>query len=219
MVRNQCWNMVNCAPGNKLQWNLNRNAYIFIQENALENVVWEISAILSWPQCVLIKTWNLIPLYDNLPTAHVGPVHPTAQIHVYFLCASVHIPPFTQGLLEHSSKPETLRWRHNESDGVSNHQHHDCLLNRLSRCRSKKTPKLRVTDFVRGIHRWPVNSPHKGPVTRKMFPFDDVIMMIFQTTHSLSGSVTLHRVVAWKPIEIVIPDEIHKENSIGNTEA
>ena len=31
--------------------------------------------------------------------------------------------------------------------------------------------------FVRGIHRWPVNSPHKGPVTRKMFPLDDVIML------------------------------------------
>ena len=30
--------------------------------------------------------------------------------------------------------------------------------------------------FVRGIHWWPVNSPHKGPVTWKMFPFDDVIM-------------------------------------------
>ena len=30
--------------------------------------------------------------------------------------------------------------------------------------------------FVRGIHRWPVNSPHKWSVTRKMFPFDDVIM-------------------------------------------
>ena len=30
--------------------------------------------------------------------------------------------------------------------------------------------------FVRGIHRGPVNSPHNGPVTRKMFPFDDVIM-------------------------------------------
>ena len=29
--------------------------------------------------------------------------------------------------------------------------------------------------FVRGINRLPVNSPHKGPVTRKMFPFDDVI--------------------------------------------
>ena len=32
--------------------------------------------------------------------------------------------------------------------------------------------------FVRGIHRSPVNSPHKGPVTRKMFPFDDVIMFL-----------------------------------------
>ena len=32
--------------------------------------------------------------------------------------------------------------------------------------------------FVRGIHRGPVNSPHKWPVTRKMFPFDDVIMQL-----------------------------------------
>ena len=32
--------------------------------------------------------------------------------------------------------------------------------------------------FVRGIHRWPLNSPHKWPVTRKMFPFDDVIMKL-----------------------------------------
>ena len=31
--------------------------------------------------------------------------------------------------------------------------------------------------FVRGIHRWPVNSPHKWPVSRKMLPFDHVIMV------------------------------------------
>ena len=31
--------------------------------------------------------------------------------------------------------------------------------------------------FVRGIHRWPVNSPQKWPVTRKLFLFDDVIML------------------------------------------
>ena len=30
--------------------------------------------------------------------------------------------------------------------------------------------------FMRGIHRWPVNSPQKWPVTQKMFPSDDVIM-------------------------------------------
>ena len=29
---------------------------------------------------------------------------------------------------------------------------------------------------VRGIHRWPVISPHNGPVTRKMFSFDDVVL-------------------------------------------
>ena len=41
--------------------------------------------------------------------------------------------------------------------------------------------------FVRGIHRWPVNSPHKGPVTRKMFPFDDVIMLRWRSqTNSIS---------------------------------
>ena len=33
-------------------------------------------------------------------------------------------------------------------------------------------------NFVQGIHRGPVNSPHKWPVTRKMFPFDDVIMLL-----------------------------------------
>ena len=33
---------------------------------------------------------------------------------------------------------------------------------------------------VRGIHRWPVNSPYKGHLTRKMFPFDDVIMNHFK---------------------------------------
>ena len=30
--------------------------------------------------------------------------------------------------------------------------------------------------FLKGSHRWPMNSPHKGPVTRKMFPFGDVII-------------------------------------------
>ena len=38
--------------------------------------------------------------------------------------------------------------------------------------------------FVRGIHRWPVNSPHKWPVRRKMFPFDDVIMSMENSVES-----------------------------------
>ena len=41
----------------------------------------------------------------------------------------------------------------------------------------KKISKLRVIGFGRGIHRSQGNAPHKGPVTRKMFPFDDGIMI------------------------------------------
>ena len=40
----------------------------------------------------------------------------------------------------------------------------------------RKNQSFASLAFVRGIHRSPVNSPHKGPVMRKMFPFDDVIM-------------------------------------------
>ena len=47
-----------------------------------------------------------------------------------------------------------LRWCHNGHDGVSNHQPHHCLLNRLFRCRSKKTSKLRVTGLCAGNSPW-----------------------------------------------------------------
>ena len=49
---NQFWNIVNWTLRNKLQWNFNRNSNIFIQENALENVVCGMASILSLPQCV-----------------------------------------------------------------------------------------------------------------------------------------------------------------------
>ena len=68
----------------------------------------------------------------------------------------------------------SLQWRHNERDGVSNHQPHDCLLNGLFR-RIQKTSKLRVTGLCEGNSPVTSESPYKGAVTRKMFPFDDVI--------------------------------------------
>ena len=49
---NQCWNIVNWALGNKLQWNFNRNSNIFIEENTFENVVCKMLLISSRPQCV-----------------------------------------------------------------------------------------------------------------------------------------------------------------------
>ena len=76
-----------------------------------------------------------------------------------------------------------LQWCYNGRDGVSNHQLHDCLLNRLFGCRSKKTSKPASLAFVS-----PVNSPHKWPVTRKMFPFDDVSMALNYEWLSLSAT-------------------------------
>ena len=47
--------------------------------------------------------------------------------------------------------------------------------------------------FVRGIHQWLVNSSHKWPVTRKMFPFDDVIMIqIGHGEHTHLASLLFH---------------------------
>ena len=70
--------------------------------------------------------------------------------------------------------------------------------------------------FVRGIHRGPVNSPSKGPVTRKIFPFDDVIMVRYayaslhasfwqhgcdscdRETRSCVLLTYMHHIVQWK---------------------
>ena len=56
----------------------------------------------------------------------------------------------------------SLQWRHNEHDSVSNHQPHDCLLNRLFGRKSKKTSKLRVTGLCAG------NSPGTGGFPAQM---------------------------------------------------
>ena len=70
----------------------------------------------------------------------------------------------------------TLKWRNTECDGVSNHQPQDNLLIIQSTDQRKHQSPASLA-FVRGIHRWPVNIPtNKVPVTRKKFPFDDVIM-------------------------------------------
>ena len=46
--------------------------------------------------------------------------------------------------------------------------------------------------FVRGIHRWPVTSPHKRRVARKMFPFDDEIIYLFISSNLCSNDFRLH---------------------------
>ena len=87
----------------------------------------------------------------------------------------------------------SLQWRHNGRDGVSNHQAHHCSLNRLFRRRSEKTSKLRVTGLCAG------NSPATGefPAQRArnadMFPFDDVILWQEMTLSPLGYNTHIHK--------------------------
>ena len=63
---NQCYNIVNSTIRNKLQWNNNRNSNSFIQENAFQNVLCEMAAILSRLQYVQLKSREIL-FAHNLP--------------------------------------------------------------------------------------------------------------------------------------------------------
>ena len=86
-----------------------------------------------------------------------------------------------------SERDEPLQWRKNERYGVSNHRRLECLLNRCcSRAdQRKRQSSASLLTFVRGIHRWPVDSPNNA-VTQKMLPFGDVIMIITVTHRVMS---------------------------------
>ena len=70
----------------------------------------------------------------------------------------------------------SLQWRHNERDDVSNHRRLDGCSTVCSDAGKKIQQSSASLAFCRGNERWPVDFPHKGPVTRKMFPLDKVIM-------------------------------------------
>ena len=84
--------------------------------------------------------------------------------HIGYICAG-------------SDRRHTLRWRHNEQHSVSNHQPHDCLLNRIFRRRSKKTSKIRVTGLCARNSPGTGGFPAQMASYAEMFPFDDVIMI------------------------------------------
>ena len=63
----------------------------------------------------------------------------------------------------------SLRWRYNERNGISNHLHQDYTSTVCSGADQRKNRSFASLASLRGIHRWPVNSPPKGPVTRKTF--------------------------------------------------
>ena len=81
-----------------------------------------------------------------------------------------------------------LQWRHNECDGVWITSLLIVYSTIYSLTDQRKQQSVVLLAFVRGIHRWPVNSPHKGWATPKMFPFDDVITDWYILAHTLEFS-------------------------------
>ena len=114
---------------------------------------------------ILVKKWVLGV------TCHMGFIYDSVQNWHQWKCQWACIIP-SSSLWFH-----VIQWRHKKRNGVSNHQPHDCFLKRFFRCKTKKTSKLHVTGLCEGNSPVPVNSPHKGPVTRKLLPFDDVVMI------------------------------------------
>ena len=96
---------------------------------------------------------------------------------------------------EKKSMTNSLRWRHSGRDGVSNHQPHHCLLNRLFRRRSKKTSKLRVTELGVG------NSPVTGEFPAQIASNAENVS--FWWRHHASEYCIWHTSICWKNCEFI----------------
>ena len=158
-----------CIGVARLQW----GNLLMPEVNAtILQIIYSLAFSWIWIWCTLIQiSMKFVPIIQS--TIYLRSMTPNVATMYASLSKSCE---FASGeyvicLCYHSSIPWdrkggwTLQWSHKTytgRDGVSNHQPHDCLLNRLY-----KAPASLA--FVWGIHRWPVNSPHKGPVTRKMF--------------------------------------------------
>ena len=120
----------------------------------------------------------------------------------------------------------SLQWRQNGRDSVSNHQPRECLLNRLIRCRSKKTPKLRVTGLCVGnssetsefpaqrasnaenVSIWwrhhvnSCNGPERGlsKVIDKHTPHPPILSI----NHGLAWLIMLHHWIEWIPTLLIM---------------
>ena len=104
----------------------------------------------------------------------VGSTSGSNCIRLYFIYFTDHIIDVCRNTVQRMRNEEcdewmaySLRWRYNDHAGVSNHQPHGCLLNRLFRRNSKKTSKLRVTGLCAG------NSPGTGEFPAQMASYPE----------------------------------------------
>ena len=123
-----------------------------------------------------------------------------------WLILSKQFETYWHPIVRWKNKPMcSLQWRRNECECDSNHRSDDCLLNRLFRLRTiKKHQSSASLAFVWGIHRWPVNFSHQGPVTRKMYPLHDVIIYGTKIVFTVTNTTTACPFVSYCPNEYSI---------------
>ena len=102
---------------------------------------------------IVLRHWSL-PSHFNRNPVYFFYIWCDAFPHMISECQFTHWICYMTSTMYSVCTP--LQWRHNERDGLSNHQPHGCLLSRLCRRRSKKTSKPRVTGLCEG------NSPVTG---------------------------------------------------------
>ena len=116
--------------------------------------------------CFVMVNWRLIsPISLRVTSLELGKSYicPTAsEANRKMWINNSHESLWEQDWMYVSWNALPLQWHHNERDGAWNHQPRDCLLSLLFRRRWKKHQISASLAFVRGIHRWPVNSLHKG---------------------------------------------------------
>ena len=133
-------------------------------------VTFEVEKIKTMPHSLLLRqlrdiTWGRLSQQDQ-------------EITLWCLIGGCHY------LRLQETSSVSLWWRHNERDSVSNHQPHDCLLNRLFRRTSKKTSKLRVTGLCAG------NSPVTGEFPAQMASYAENVS-IWWRHHGTTRNVTV----------------------------
>ena len=171
---NHCCIIVNWTLRNKLQPNCIQDSNIFIQKNAfgrkcrLENIGHFLITDLWY-----IPPWKWLKVHAaNLVTNYYSTSYWVARMVENSLNALFlfHYGDVIMGALPSKITSLTIVYSTVYS-GVDQRKH-----------QSSKS-----LAFVRELHRGSVNSPHKWPLTRKMFPFDDVIMLSELTSRNISN--------------------------------
>ena len=177
------------------------------------NFLWRESPSYSNFCCSLWKPIadNQIPIihwFDRCWKKHHMDYKQTSFLHWF---ASFHVGIHSDVIWKRNTRPlyhvyfnvthTSLQWRHNGRVGVSNHQHRDCLLNRLFRRRSKKTSKLRVTGLRAGI------SPVTGEFPAQMTSNAEKVSIWWRHHNSRHNDMETLSPLYWPYVTVTLPTD------------